>query len=182
MLFRTKQKYRLFHETLYLKIFSYVRLLCERTSKRTYSVNGCAMAQAVTRWPLTSATRLRSLVKSDTRKGVSLSNPVFPCQYDSNNAQNSSSKLFLTKGQRGKSWGPSNERNALPEISEHQEREWRYSCRLHILAATVTADADVLGTYVLLNDVARQFHNWRHLSAIKGNYIFFDQSTVYTCI
>jgi hypothetical protein len=58
------------------------------------------MAQAVTRWPFTAETRARSLVKSNTGTGVSLSSTVFPCQYESNNAQYPSSKLFLTKDKR----------------------------------------------------------------------------------
>jgi hypothetical protein len=96
----TKQKYRLCHDTRYFKVFPDVRLLCERPSKRTYSVNGGAMAQAVTRWPFIAATRVRSLVKSDTGTGVSLSSTVFPCHCESNNAQYSSSKLFLTRDRR----------------------------------------------------------------------------------
>jgi hypothetical protein len=137
--FRTKLKYRLCHDTRYFKDFPDVRLLCERPSKRTYSVNGCAMAQVVTRWPFTAATRVRSLVKSDTEQyGVPLSVWVQQCSV-------LIFKAVLNKGQTGEPWGPSNESNALPAMDDLQEREQSYWCRLHILAATVTADVDVLG-------------------------------------
>jgi len=58
------------------------------------------MAQAVTRWPFTATTRVWSLVKTDTGTDVSLSSTVFPCQHDSNSAQYSSSRLFLTRDKR----------------------------------------------------------------------------------
>jgi hypothetical protein len=55
-------------------------------------------------------------------------------------------KVILNKGQTGEPWGPSNESNALPAMDDLQEREQRHWRRLHIQAAKVTADVDVLGT------------------------------------
>lgn len=155
--FRTKLKYQLCQDTRHFKVFPDVRLLCERPSKRTYSVNGCAMAQAVTRWPFTAATRVRSLVKSDNETGVSLSSGVFPCQYESNNAQYSSSKLFLTRDRRV---NPGD----LP-TKVMLFRLWTIFKRIKVLAPFTHTGCYShcrcrrTGAYVLLNDVARQFHD-----------------------
>jgi hypothetical protein len=98
-------------------------------------------------------------VKSDNVTGVSLSITVFPCQYESNNAQYSFSKLFLTRDKPVNPGDLPTKVNALPAMDGLQEREQSYCSSLHILAATDTADVDVTWVYVLLNDVARQFHD-----------------------